>query len=91
MSKNRTRELSGKIDVANHGVPFVLGWITSNEIDAPPPLAAAVIDTVSGRTNGVVPAAYAGSVNRSAPALSESTLSSHGEAIGYRPPLGFTE
>jgi hypothetical protein len=32
----------------------VFGWITSKEIDAPPPFAAWEIDRDSGRTKGVV-------------------------------------
>jgi hypothetical protein len=82
--------LSGKIEVANHGVPEVFAWITSKEMDAPPPFAAAEIETVSGSTKGVVDVAE-GRVKRFPPALSESTRSSHGNGIGYRPPFGFTE
>jgi hypothetical protein len=87
VSKNRTRELSGKIEVANHGVPEVFVWITSKEMDAPPPFAAAEIETVSGKTKGVVDV-DAGSVNKFPPELSESTRSSHGKDINYLPPRG---
>jgi hypothetical protein len=51
VSKNRTRALSGNVFVENHGVPPTVDcWITSKEIEAPPPFAAWEIETDSGRT-----------------------------------------
>jgi hypothetical protein len=55
VSKNRTRALSPKVLVENHGVPPVVRfWTTSNEREAPPPVAAWEREIVSGRTKGVV-------------------------------------